>query len=433
MIFCRGNNYIKRCLKKLQKITVNPSSRLNGTIKINGSKNASLPIMAASILCSDTCILKNLPDVSDIRNMNELLISSGILTKKLNDDYICEASKEIYPYTSYEKTNKLRASFLLAGPLLAKNGYAQISYPGGCPIGSRPVDLHLKGFEKLGASVNIKNGYIELKSQKLKGSKIYLDFPSVGATENLIIASILAKGKTIIENAAAEPEIKDLADFLNKMGAEISGAGTDTIIINGVEKLGGGEYSVIPDRIEAGTFMILAAATKGKIKLENIIPEQLAPISAKLKETGTTVNIQKNSVTVEGKANFKSADIITLPHPGFPTDLQAPFCAMMTKAKGTSIITETVFENRFMHTGELKRMGAKITIEGRSAIIEGTGRLFGTQLKSTDLRAGAALIIASLMAEGKSVIEDNGYIDRGYCNFTENLKSLGADIEKEDV
>ncbi len=420
----------------MQKITVNPSSNINGTVKINGSKNASLPIMAASILCTEGCVLKNLPDITDIKNMSEILKSSGINSQKssvFQDSYICEASNELHPFAIYEKTNKLRASFLVAGPLLAKTGYAQISYPGGCAIGERPVDLHLKGFEKLGASVNTKNGYIEIKAQKLKGSKIYLDFPSVGATENIMIASATAKGKTIIENAAAEPEIKDLADFINKMGGEISGAGTDTIIINGVEKLFGGEYTVIPDRIEAGTYMILAAATRGKIKLENIIPEHLAPICAKLKETGTSVTVSKNSVTVEGKANYRAVDIKTLPHPGFPTDLQAQFCAMMTKAKGTSIITETIFENRFRHVGELKRMGAKITVEGRSAIVEGTQKLFGTQIKSTDLRAGASLIIAALMAEGTSVIEDNGYIDRGYFNFIQNLKELGADIKKEDL
>ena len=426
----------KKGVNKLQRITVNPSSKLSGTVKINGSKNASLPIMAASILCNEGCVLNNLPDIDDIKNMSEILNSSGMNSKKsqlLKNSYICEASSELSPFAAYEKTNKLRASFLVAGAFLAKTGYAQISYPGGCPIGSRPIDLHLKGFEKLGASISTKNGYIEIKAQTLKGNKIYLDFPSVGATENIMIAATNAKGKTIIENAAAEPEIKDLADFINKMGGEVSGAGTDTIIINGVEKLSGGEYSVIPDRIEAGTYMILAAATRGKIKLENIIPEHLAPICAKLKETGTSVLVSKNSVTVEGKANFRAVDIKTLPHPGFPTDLQAQFCAMMTKAKGTSIITETIFENRFMHIGELKRMGAKITLEGRSAIIEGVGKLFGTQTKSTDLRAGAALIIASLMAEGESVIEDDGYIKRGYCDFTENLRNLGADIKEETI
>ncbi len=412
----------------MQKITINPKNRLFGTVKINGSKNASLPIMAASLLCTEPCILKNVPELSDIRNMNELLKSSGMILQSKNEEFLFEASKELQPFAPYEKTNKLRASFLIAGPLLAKTGYAQLSYPGGCRIGARPIDLHLKGFEKLGASINTKNGYIELKAQKLKGNKIYLDFPSVGATENIMIAASLAKGKTIIENGAAEPEIKDLADFLNKMGAEITGAATDTITINGVEKLSGGEYTIIPDRIEAGTYMILAAATKGKIKLENVIPEHLAPICAKLKETGTSISMTKSTVTVEGKSSFKAADIKTLPHPGFPTDLQAQFCAMMTKAKGTSIITETIFENRFMHVGELKRLGAKITIEGRTAIVEGTNKLFGTQMKSSDLRAGAALIIGALMAEGQSEIEDDDYIERGYCNFYENLKKLGAEI-----
>lgn len=416
----------------MQKIYINPKEKLSGSIKINGSKNAALPILAATILCSKPCILKNIPPLSDIKNMNKLLKSSGMIFSSDKEDYFFEASGEITPFASYENTKKLRASFLLAGPLLAKTGYAQIAHPGGCRIGERPIDLHLKGFEKMGASINTKNGYIELKAQKLKGSRIYLDFPSVGATENIMIAASTAKGKTVIENAAAEPEIKDLADFLNKMGGNISGAGTDTITIDGVDSLSGGEYTVIPDRIEAGTYMILAAATKSRIKLENIIPEHLAPISAKLKETNTSVVFSKNTVTVEGKNSFKAADIKTLPHPGFPTDLQAQFCAMMTKAKGTSIITETIFENRFMHIGELKRLGAKITTEGRTAIIEGTPNLFGTQLKSSDLRAGAALIIASLMAEGESEIEDDGYIERGYYKFTDNLKKLGANIKTSD-
>lgn len=418
---------------KLKKITVNSKNALKGEIKIHGSKNASLPILAATLLCNDGCVIKNVPPLTDINNMNILLKESGVITSKSKEDFMFEVSKELTPFASYENTVKLRASFLLAGPLLAKTGYTQIAYPGGCKIGARPIDLHLKGFEKLGASILNKNGYIELKSSGLKGTKIYLDFPSVGATENIMCAAVTANGKTVIENAAAEPEIKDLADFINKMGGEIMGAGTDTITINGVETLNGGEYTVIPDRIEAGTYMIIAASTRGKIRLTNVIPEHLASIIAKLKETGTTVTTTKNTITTEGKANFKACDIKTLPYPGFPTDLQAQFCAMMTKAKGTSVITETIFENRFMHIGELKRLGAKITADGHTAIIEGVSKLTGAELQSSDLRAGASLVTASLMAEGPSVIRDNDYISRGYCDFVKNLKSLGADIKEEII
>ncbi len=389
--------------------------------------------MAATILCKNGCVLKNLPNLTDIQNMSILLKESGMVTSENKEDFLFEASKELTPFASYENTAKLRASFLLAGPLLAKTGYAQISYPGGCQIGARPIDLHLKGFEKLGACVTNKNGYIELKAKGLKGTKIYLDFPSVGATENILCASVFAKGKTIIENAATEPEIKDLADFINKMGGEITGAGTDTITINGVEILSGGEYTVIPDRIEAGTYMILSAATKGKIKLTNIIPEHLTSIISKLKETGATVTSTKSTITVEGKSTIKPCDIKTMPHPGFPTDLQAQFCSLMTKAKGTSVITETIFENRFMHINELKRLGAKITTDGRTAVIEGVNKLTGAEITSSDLRAGASLIIATLMAEGTSIIYDNDYISRGYCDFTKNLNMLGAEIQEEII
>lgn len=417
----------------MNKLIVTQKSHLKGEIEIHGSKNASLPIMAASLLCKNGCILKNIPNLTDIKNMNTLLKESGVIMSEKNEDFLFETSKELTPFASYENTGKLRASFLLAGPLLAKVGYAQVSYPGGCKIGARPIDLHLKGFEKLGASIINKNGYIELKADKLKGSKIYLDFPSVGATENILCASVLAKGKTIIENVATEPEIKDLADFLNKMGGEITGIGTDTLTINGVESLSGGEYTVIPDRIEAGTYMVLAGATKSKIKLTNVIPEHLTSIISKLKESGVSISTTKTTITAEGKSTIKSCDIKTMPYPGFPTDLQSQFSTMMTKAKGTSLITETIFENRFMHINELKRLGAKITTEGRNAVIEGVGKLTGAEMTSSDLRAGASLVIAGLMAEGTSIIYDNDYINRGYCDFVKNLNTLGAQIREETL
>ena len=416
----------------MQKIIIHPKNPPKGEIKISGSKNAALPILAATLLCCEPCVINNVPELSDTENMKELIKQTGAYADFSKNRYLSEVSTEIFPYASYEMTNKLRGSFLIAGPLLAKTGYAKIAYPGGCPIGERPVNLHLKGFSKLGADINIQNGYIEMKCDKLKGTKIYLDFPSVGATENIMIAAAVSTGTTIIENAAAEPEIKDLADFLNKAGAEIEGAGTPTVRIMGVEKLKGCEHTVIPDRIEAGTYMIMAAATGGKIKVTDIICDHLRPVAEKLREAGISVTERKNSVTVEGKSRYNAVNIKTMPYPGFPTDLQAQFSAFLTKARGTSIVTETIFENRFSHIYEFKRMGANVTVEGRTAVIEGVNELCGTQLKATDLRAGAALIISALMAKNDSVIEDDGHIGRGYCDIEAKLKSLGisVDIEK---
>ena len=411
------------------KIKIEGKRPLSGEIRVQGSKNAALPILAATLLCDGDCLIKNVPPISDISNMQLLLSTTGKHTQLTGQAYLCEASKEISPFASYDITNRLRASFLVAGPLLARQGYAEVAYPGGCPIGARPVDLHLKGFAGLGASIHTKNGYISLKANKLKGAKIYLDFPSVGATENLMMAATLAKGTTLIENVAAEPEIINLANFLNKMGAEITGAGTDTIKIQGVSSLHGGSHTIIPDRIEAGTYMLAAAATGGKITVTNVISEHLNSLIAKLKETGTTVTVAPTAITVEGKSSYRAADIKTMPYPGYPTDLQAQFCAMMCCAKGTSIVTETIFENRFMHIGELKRLGAKITTEGRTAIIEGTPRLNGAEVCASDLRACASLLIAGLMAEGTTVVSDSGHLIRGYYNIFENLKNLGAKIE----
>lgn len=415
----------------MAKIIVNPKNAPNGEIEISGSKNSALPILAASVLCTEPCIIDNVPDLSDIRNMKELIKNTGLTLSINKNRYMSETAKEIFPFASYEMTNKLRGSFLIAGPLLAKTGYAKVAYPGGCHIGERPINLHLKGFTKLGADITNQNGYIEMKCERLKGAKIYLDFPSVGATENIMIAACTAKGVTVIENAAAEPEIEDLAVFLNKAGANVEGAGTPNIRINGVEKLFGCEHTVIPDRIEAGTYMIMAAASNGKIKLTNIICSHLRPVIEKLREAGISITERKNYITVEGRLRYNAVDIKTLPYPGFPTDLQAQFCAFLTRARGTGIVTETIFENRFSHIYEFKRMGADITVEGRSAVIEGVGRLSGAEMRASDLRAGAALITAALMADGKSVIEDNGYLDRGYCDIVGKLKSLGVDIEKD--
>ena len=412
----------------MPKIQIRGKQPLFGEIKVSGSKNAALPILAATLLCDEVCHIRNVPPITDILNMKHLLRQTGKASNFCKENFFTEASGELSPFAPYPLTNCLRASFLVAGPLLAKTGYARVSYPGGCPIGARPVDLHLKGFEKLGATVQTENGYVLLSSEKLQGNKIYLDFPSVGATENLMMAATLAKGITVIENAAAEPEICDLANFLNQMGARVEGAGSDTVTVYGVERLTGCEYCVIPDRIEAGTYLIAAAATGGKVTVTDVIPEHLNPLIAKLRETGTRVIVKDASVTVEGNSNYKAVDIKTMPHPGFPTDLQAQFCSYLAGAKGTSVITETIFENRFLHIGELKRLGAKIITEGRTAVIEGTNNLNGAQVISGDLRGSAALVIAGLMAEGITVLEDGGHLFRGYHNMIENLRMLGADI-----
>ncbi len=417
----------------MPKLNITGKKPLVGEIQINGSKNAALPILAATLLSNERCYITNVPPITDVLNMQQLLLETGKQSELTKEQFLTEASGELSPFTPYHITNRLRASFLVAGPLLAKTGYARVSYPGGCPIGARPVDLHLKGFAKLGASIQTENGYILLKADKLRGNKIYLDFPSVGATENLMMAATLAKGTTVLENAAAEPEISDLANFLNTMGARVEGAGSDTIVVRGVEKLSGCRYSVIPDRIEAGTYLIAAAATGGKVTLTGVIPEHLNPVIAKLRETGAHITVKGTAVTVEGKSTYKAVDIKTMPHPGFPTDLQAQFCAYLSGAKGTSVITETIFENRFMHIGELKRLGAKIMIEGRTAVIEGTSKLNGAQVKAGDLRGSAALVIAGLMAEGTTVLEDEGHLFRGYHNMVENFRSLGATMELSDI
>ncbi len=411
----------------MSKIFLTKAHTLHGNVKISGAKNAALPIIAATLLSDDPCILKSVPPLADIENMCDILNHAGYQIKRKNNTLFIHPQPLQNLDFPYELTNKLRASFLIAGPLLAKYRNITISYPGGCQIGTRPVDLHLKGFEALGATIHKKNGYIEMYADKLTGNRIYLDFPSVGATENIMMAAALAKGQTTIENAANEPEISDLANFLNSMGAEIQGAGTDTIKINGVKRLYGTEHRVIPDRIEAGTYMVAAAACRGHVTISNVICEHLKPITAKLTESGVKITERLNTITVNATDISKPVDLKTLPYPGFPTDMQAQFSSYLSGIRGTSIITETIFENRFMHLSELKRMGANIKIEGRTAIIEGTP-LTGAKVKATDLRAGAALVIAGLCAEGQTEISDCHYITRGYYRFYENLNRLGANI-----
>lgn len=410
------------------------SPPLSGTVKISGAKNAVLPILAASLLTDEECKISSVPDLSDVENMIELLglIGADSEFDRVNENLKVQTKKVKETKVDYDLAGKFRASFLVMGPLLARCKKVKLPLPGGCAIGTRPVDLHLKGFALMGAKITTSHGYVDVKAKELSGCRIYLDFPSVGATENIMMAAVLAKGTTFIENAAAEPEIIDLANFLKEMGAKIYGAGTDKIKIIGVNELKGVEYKVIPDRIEAGTFMAAAAITGGDIVIENVVVEHLTPVIAKLQETNVICEKCRNGLHVCRKSLLKPFSIKTMPYPGFPTDMQAPFMSLMVLAKGTSMLTETIFENRFMQVGELKRMGADITIESRMAVIEGVPRLTGTQVKATDLRAGAALVIAALAAEGETEISDIYHIDRGYCRLEEKLKALGAQIKRTE-
>lgn len=420
----------------MEKLIVKGGNRLVGAVKTSGAKNAVLPIIAASILGTTPSHLDEVPMLEDVHTISEVLKCLGLAVECSPEKNVLDIdSTEITSYEApYELVRTMRASFLVMGPLLARIGKARISMPGGCAIGARPIDIHLKGFEALGVKIEQGHGYIEASAPEgLKGTGIYFDFPSVGATENIMMAASLAEGTTILENAAEEPEIVDLANYLNKMGAKIRGAGTDTIRIEGVEKLHGADYTIIPDRIEAGTYMIAAAMTGGDVIVENVLPEHQKPLIAKLREAGAVVEEDIDKVRVIGKNPLKAVSIKTLPYPGFPTDMQAQMMAMMVIAEGRSKVTETVFENRFMHVVELNRMGAQISTEGRSAVIDGPCKLTGCDVRATDLRAGAAMILAGLVAEGTTRIGDLHHIDRGYENIVAKLKNLGADIERVDV
>ena len=406
---------------------------LRGKVQISGSKNAVLPILSACLLTRDVCEIRNVPPLLDVEHMVELLRAMGAKVDFNEEKEIVTVQAEkLLMADEYETAGKMRASFLAAGALLGRCGQAKLPLPGGCQIGSRPVDLHLKGFQIMGAKNKQEHGIVELSAKNLKGGEIYLDFPSVGATENIMLAAVLAKGKTTIANAAAEPEIIDLADFLREMGAEIAGDGTDTITIRGVEELHGAVHTVIPDRIEAGTFMAAAAITGGDILLENAKEEHLKPVIAKLAECNVKTETTEDGLRVYRKGKLHPIQLKTMPYPGFPTDMQAQFMSLMTVAKGTSVITETVFENRFMHAGELQRMGADIKIDSRSAVIEGVEGLTGAKVRATDLRAGAALILSALAAKGDTEISDIYHIERGYYNIDEKLRQLGASIRKEE-
>jgi UDP-N-acetylglucosamine 1-carboxyvinyltransferase len=421
----------------VERIIVTGGQTLKGTVRVEGAKNAVLPILAASLLASkDKNIIKDVPNLADVSTIGEVLKSlNAIVDYKVDqNEMIIDTSMKLSSEAQFEFVSKMRASILVMGSLLARNGFARVALPGGCAIGSRPIELHLKGFEAMGAEISFGHGYVEAKvNGDLKGAEIYLDFPSVGATENIMTAAALAKGTTIIENAAKEPEIVDLANFINGMGGRVFGAGTDTIRIEGVEELKGCEHYIIPDRIEAGTFMVAAAITRGDVFIENAVPEHLTAVIAKMREMGIEVTEEEEGIRVRANDPLKAVDIKTMPHPGFPTDMQSQLMALMLTAEGTSIITETVFENRFMHVEEFRRMNADAKIEGRSVFIEGGKSLQGAEVSATDLRAAAALILTGLVSNGVTRVTKLHHLDRGYVDFHKKLAALGANIERVET
>ncbi|HCV5680721.1 TPA: UDP-N-acetylglucosamine 1-carboxyvinyltransferase [Staphylococcus aureus] len=418
----------------MEKIVIKGGNKLTGEVKVEGAKNAVLPILTASLLASDKpSKLVNVPALSDVETINNVLttLNADVTYKKDENAVVVDATKTLNEEAPYEYVSKMRASILVMGPLLARLGHAIVALPGGCAIGSRPIEQHIKGFEALGAEIHLENGNIYANAKDgLKGTSIHLDFPSVGATQNIIMAASLAKGKTLIENAAKEPEIVDLANYINEMGGRITGAGTDTITINGVESLHGVEHAIIPDRIEAGTLLIAGAITRGDIFVRDAIKEHMASLVYKLEEMGVELDYQEDGIRVRAEGELQPVDIKTLPHPGFPTDMQSQMMALLLTANGHKVVTETVFENRFMHVAEFKRMNANINVEGRSAKLEGKSQLQGAQVKATDLRAAAALILAGLVADGKTSVTELTHLDRGYVDLHGKLKQLGADIER---
>ena len=409
------------------------NTKLEGTVKIEGAKNAVLPILAATLLAEEgVTTLKNVPILSDVFTMNQVIkhLNVAIDFDEDANEVTIDATQPLGIEANYEYVSKMRASIVVMGPLLARNGHAKVAMPGGCAIGKRPIDLHLKGFQALGAKIIQKNGYIEAIADELIGNTIYLDFPSVGATQNIMMAAVRAKGTTIIENVAREPEIVDLANILNKMGANVIGAGTETMRIEGVDKLHAVEHSIVQDRIEAGTFMVAAAMTEGNVLIEEAISEHNRPLISKLTEMGAIIEEEENGIRVIGPKHLKPTDVKTMPHPGFPTDMQAQMTAIQMFAEGTSIVTETVFENRYQHLEEMRRMNADLKIDGNIAVINGGNELQGAAVEATDLRAAAALILVGLRANGISRVSNLKYLDRGYYEFHKKLQKLGANVER---
>ena len=412
----------------MSKFIIQGGKKLEGEIKISGSKNAALPIIAATVLNAGTTTLYNVPDIQDVNTMFEILKKIGATIKRKNNKIIITTSKVHTYEIPDDLMRQMRSSVILAGALIGKYHKARFSCPGGCDIGSRPIDLHLKGFEKLGVEIKEEYGEIYCSAEKIIGTQIHLDFPSVGATENIILASCLGEGTTIITNAAREPEIEDMIKYLNKMGAKINGAGTDKVEIVGVRKLSEVSYNIMPDRIETGTYLVAGAITTGNIKLLNVNPTHIEPILNKLDEVNCKLNISKNEIEIIAPKRVKAVDIKTMPYPGFPTDMQSIFGALLITAKGTSVITENIFESRYKYAQELIRMGAKINVEGRTAIIKGTKRIQGANVVATDLRGGASLVVAGLYAKGITQVDNVHYILRGYEKMDEKLKKLGSKI-----
>lgn len=418
----------------MDRIIIRGGKRLQGKIRVSGAKNAALPIMAAALACDEPVTIRNVPTLLDIDGMEHLLCSMGVLVERRPGEVTLDPRTLRWPEAPYDLVRKMRASFFVLGPLIARKRRARVSLPGGCAIGSRPVDIHIKALQALNIEMIVEHGYVDARADapgQLTGQRVTLDFPSVGATENLLSAAVVAKGTTIIHNAACEPEVVDLANFLNAMGARIEGAGSSRIQIEGVESLHGGEYTIIPDRIEAGTYMAAAAITGGEVTLENACPGYMTTTLEKLSETGTEIQVQGSEITVRGKERPKAVhDISTMPYPGFPTDMQAQMMALLSIADGTSIIRETIFENRFMHVSELLRLGADISLEGNTAVVRGVKSLSASPVMASDLRASAALILAGLIAEGQTEVLRVYHLDRGYERIEDKLSALGADIQR---
>ncbi|HAQ0075242.1 UDP-N-acetylglucosamine 1-carboxyvinyltransferase 1 [Enterococcus faecium] len=420
----------------MEEIIVRGGNQLNGTVRIEGAKNAVLPILAASLLAEEgITTLDNVPILSDVFTMNQVIrhLNVDVDFDEQKNQVTIDASRQLEIEAPYEYVSQMRASIVVMGPLLARNGHAKVAMPGGCAIGKRPIDLHLKGFQALGAKIIQKNGYIEAIADELIGNTIYLDFPSVGATQNIMMAAVKAKGTTIIENVAREPEIVDLANILNKMGAHVYGAGTETMRIEGVDHLHAVNHSIVQDRIEAGTFMVAAAMTEGNVLIADAISEHNRPLISKLIEMGAEIIEEEGGIRVIGPKHILPTDVKTMPHPGFPTDMQAQMTAIQLVAEGTSIVTETVFENRFQHLEEMRRMNAHVKIDGNVAIMDGNHELQGAEVYATDLRAAAALVLAGLKANGITRVRNLNYLDRGYYNFHIKLQKLGADVERVDM
>lgn len=414
----------------MKKIVINGGKKLHGEVPISGAKNAALPIITAGLLCEGEHRITNVPSLADVRTLGRILQHMGVAFTATGHDVVLDASKGIVPEAPYDLVRTMRASVLVLGPLVARFGRARVSLPGGCAIGARPVNLHIMGLEKMGAKVSIEHGYVVAEAKRLRGARINFDIVTVTGTENLMMAAALAEGETVLENAAREPEVADLANALSGMGARIEGAGTDVIRIQGVERLRPMRHAVLPDRIETGTFVIAAAITNGAVTIRNCEPKHLDALLSKVAEAGVKVTTAEGSIRVEGNGKLRPVSIKTLPYPGFPTDMQAQFMSLMTLADGTSVINETIFENRFTHVAELRRMGADIQHDGRTAVVRGVPKLSGAPVMATDLRASASLILAGLAAEGETVVSRIYHLDRGYDSIEQKLSALGADIKR---